>query len=161
MNSPSDELDTQDQRILTALQADGRQSIASLAEQLNLSETPCWRRVRRLENSGHILGYQARLDRRKLGYGVLAFAQISFGDHAGDAPERFEREIAAIPEILGCHNVSGECDYLLQIVAVDLDAYGRFVRDVLRRLPGVTAIRSNLALREVKASQHYPIPATP
>lgn len=154
-------LDEQDCHILNALQSDGRQSIASLAEQLNLSETPCWRRVRRLESSGHILGYQARLDRRKLGYGVLAFAQISFGDHAGDAPERFEREIAAIPEILSCHNVSGECDYLLQIVASDLDAYGCFVRDVLRRLPGVTAIRSNLALREVKASQHYPIRPSP
>ena len=154
-------LDEQDCHILNALQSDGRQSIASLAEQLNLSETPCWQRVRRLESSGHILGYQARLDRRKLGYGVLAFAQISFGDHAGDAPERFEREIAAIPEILSCHNVSGECDYLLQIVASDLDAYGCFVRDVLRRLPGVTAIRSNLALREVKASQHYPIRPSP
>lgn len=154
-------LDEQDCHILNALQSDGRQSITSLAEQLNLSETPCWRRVRRLESSGHILGYQARLDRRKLGYGVLAFAQISFGDHAGDAPERFEREIAAIPEILSCHNVSGECDYLLQIVASDLDAYGCFVRDVLRRLPGVTAIRSNLALREVKASQHYPISPSP
>lgn len=157
MNPSATPLDPVDYAILDALQADGRLSNAKLADQLALSETPCWRRLKRLEAEGYIAGYQARLDRRKLGYGVVAFAQIVFGDHAGDAPERFERQVAAIPEILGCHNVSGECDYLLQIVATDLEAYGRFVRDVLRQLPGVTAIRSNLALREVKASNRYPV----
>lgn len=154
---PTEALDATDIALLRALQADGRLSNSKLAATLALSETACWRRLKRLEAAGIISGYQARLNRQKLGYGVIAFAQVSFGNHAGDAPLQFERQVLAIPEILACHNVSGDCDYLLQIVADDLAAYGRFVRQVLRKLPGVTAIRSNLSLREIKASSLLPL----
>ncbi len=154
---PLSGLDDIDRAILARLQADGRLSNARLAEQVHLSETPCWRRLKRLESEGYIEGYQALLNPRKLGYGVVAFAQISFGNHAGDAPQRFEAAVRQIPEILSCHNTSGECDYLLQVVAPDLEAYGRFVHQVLRQLPGVTAIRSNLSLREVKRSGRLPL----
>ena len=157
MNLSGDALDEVDRAILRALQADGRLSNARLAEQLGLSETPCWRRLKRLESEGYIAGYQARLNRQKLGYGVVAFAQVSFGNHAGEGPIQFERQVAAIPEVLACHNVSGECDYLLQIVASDLESYGNFIRDRLLKLPGVTAVHSNLALREVKSSSALPV----
>ena len=157
MNPPKDELDQVDIRLLRALQADSRLSNAKLAEQLAISETPCWRRLKRLETEGFIQSYQANLNRKKLGYGVVAFVQVTLGNHAGEEPLQFEQLVTTLPEILSCHNVTGDCDYLLQIVASDLDAYGIFVRDKLRKLPGVTSIRSNLSLREVKTSAILPI----
>jgi len=150
-------LDSTDIAILRALQQDGRLTNARLAEQVALSETPCWRRLKRLEADGYIDAYRADLNRRKLGFGVVAFVQITLGDHAGDAPLQFEQRVAAMPEVLSCHNVTGESDYLLQVVAADLDTYGVFVRDALRRLPGVSAIRSNLSLREIKSSHALPL----
>lgn len=157
MNPLFGQLDQTDLTILRELQADGRLSNAKLSEKLSLSETPCWRRLKRLEGEGFIEGYQARLSRRKLGYGVVAFVQVTLGNHAGEAPLQFEKLVASLPEILSCHNVTGDCDYMLKIVAKDLDAYGQFVRDQLRRLPGVTSIRSNLSLREVKSASALPI----
>ena len=157
MNPLIEHLDQTDLAILRELQADGRLSNAKLAEKLSLSETPCWRRLKRLEADGFIEGYQASLSRKKLGYGVVAFVQVTLGNHAGDAPLQFEKLVASMPEILACHNVTGDCDYMLQIVASDLDAYGAFVRDQLRKLPGVTSIRSNLSLRAVKSSTALPV----
>ena len=149
--------DEVDRSILRLVQQDGRMSNARLAEALSLSETPCWRRLKRLEAEGYVEGYQANLNRRRMGFGVLALVQISFGNHASDAPARFEEAVQAIPEVLSCHNVTGEADYFLQIVAQDLDAYGRFVSEVLRGMPGITSIRSSLSLREVKASTRLPV----
>ncbi|WP_086478874.1 Lrp/AsnC family transcriptional regulator [Oceanospirillum sanctuarii] len=155
--SKSGGLDETDRKILALLQQDGRLTNAKLAEQLNLSETPCWRRLKRLESEGYIEGYQARLNRHKLGLGVIGFAQVTFGDHSGQAPIDFEHKMAQMPEILSCHNVSGDCDYILQIVADDLESYGDFVRDKLRILPGISSIRSSLSLREVKAGVRMPV----
>ncbi|MFG1489649.1 Lrp/AsnC family transcriptional regulator [Oceanospirillum sp. HFRX-1_2] len=152
-----DRLDETDRQILALLQQDGRLTNAKLAERLNLSETPCWRRLKRLESEGYIEGYQARLSRKKLGMGVIGFAQVTFGDHSGQAPMAFEQQMTEMPEILSCHNVSGDCDYILQIVADDLESYGDFVRDRLRILPGISSIRSSLSLREVKAGQRLPV----
>ncbi|OHX11616.1 AsnC family transcriptional regulator [Chromobacterium sphagni] len=159
MNLPKFELDNVDRALMALLQQDGRLSNAKLAEHVALSETPCWRRLKRLEADGYIEGYQAVLNRKKLGYGVLAFVQVGFGSHTGDAPRRFEEQVQAIPEVLSCHNLTGECDYLLQVVAEDLEAFGVFVRDVLRELPGVSSIRSSLSLREVKMSGQLPVGA--
>lgn len=157
MNPLNEALDETDRAILRELQADGRLSNARLSEKLALSETPCWRRLKRLEAQGFIEGYQANLNRKKLGYGVVAFAQVTLGSHAGEAPLLFEKLVASMPEIISCHNVTGGCDYMMQIVAGDLDAYGRFVRDRLRQLPGVAAIQSNLSLREIKSSSSLPV----
>lgn len=157
MNPLIEKLDKTDISILKALQADGRQSVARLSEKLALSETPCWRRLKRLELEGFIEGYQANLNRKKLGYDVVAFVQVTLGSHAGETPLQFERLVASMPEILACHNVTGDCDYMLQVVAEDLDSYGTFVRDQLRKLPGVASIRSNLSLREVKSSTALPV----
>ena len=157
MNSLFNQLDQIDLAILRELQVDGRLSNAKLSEKLSLSETPCWRRLRRLEADGFIEGYQANLSRKKLGYGVVAFVQVTLGSHAGEAPLQFEKLVASMPEILSCHNVTGDCDYMLQIVASDLETYGEFVRDQLRKLPGVTSIQSSLSLREVKSSAALPV----
>ncbi|WP_243362725.1 Lrp/AsnC family transcriptional regulator [Fundidesulfovibrio terrae] len=151
------DLDTVDRGILRLVQEEGRMSNARLAEALSLSETPCWRRLKRLETDGYIEGYQANLSRRRMGFGVLAMVQLSFANHTGDAPAQFEEAVQHIPEVLSCHNVTGEADYFLMIVAPDLDAYGTFVTDVLRKLEGVTSIRSSLSLREVKSSSRLPV----
>ncbi|MFC3625929.1 Lrp/AsnC family transcriptional regulator [Vogesella amnigena] len=150
-------LDATDLTILRLLQQDGALSSSALAEQLSLSVTPCWRRLKRLEEAGYITGYQANLDRRKLGLDVLAFVQVSFGVHGGELPNRFEVAMQAEPRVLSCHKITGNADYLLQVVARSLDDYSQFVEDVLRQMPGVSAIHSSLALREIKAGSRLPL----
>lgn len=150
-------LDAVNVDILTQLQNDGRMSNAKLAEHLKMSETPCWRRLKRLEESGIIEGYQANLNRRKLGLGVMAFVQLSCAEHDLAATKEFQRIIEVTPNILSCHNTTGEDDFLLVVVARDLDDYSDFVDNTLRRLPGVTKIRSNLSLKEMKASNKLPV----
>jgi Lrp/AsnC family leucine-responsive transcriptional regulator len=151
------DLDKVDRAILAALQSDGRMSNARLAETIGLSETPCARRLKRLETDGYIDQYRAMLSRSALGYGVVAFVYVRFAVHDRAVATRFEREVLAIPRILSCHNVSGSADYILQIVARDLDDFGTFLRDELRSLPGVTSLESSLSLREVKANGGFPL----
>ncbi|CAH0650325.1 Lrp/AsnC family transcriptional regulator [Pseudomonas juntendi] len=153
----ADALDKVDIAIADRLQRDGRLSNVKLAEQLCLSEASCWRKQKRLEASGVIEGYQAILNRKKLGLGVMAFVQISCTDHSEEATAKFEKIIAAAPQVLSCHNTTGEADFLLQVVAQDLDSYSRFIDKVLRKLPGVASIRSNLSLREMKTTNQFPV----
>lgn len=150
-------LDRIDREILLAVQKDGRITNPSLAESVGLSETPCARRLKRLEAEGYIEGYRATLSRGKLELGLLAFTQVRFGVHDRELSDRFEREIQAIPRIVSCHNVTGTADYVLTIVARDLEDYGTFMRDVLRTLPGVTSVESVLSLREVKPDTGLPL----
>ncbi|AXK65561.1 MULTISPECIES: Lrp/AsnC family transcriptional regulator [Burkholderia] len=152
-----EQLDRIDRGMLDMLQQDGRVSNARLAEAFSLSETSCWRRLRRLEEAGLIAGYHARLDRRKLGLGVMAFVQIVCTQHSEEVTAEFERLIQASPNVLACDNTTGEADFLLQVVAADLDEYSHFVERVLRKLPGVLSIRSNLSLRQLKSTQRLPI----
>lgn len=151
------ELDKIDLAIADRLQQDGRISGAKLAEEFALSEASCWRRQKRLETTGVIQGYQAILDRRKLGMGVMAFVQIVCTQHSEESTAAFERIIQGCPSVLACHNVTGEADFLLQVVAKDLDDYSRFVEKVLRKLPGVLNICSNISLREVKLTNKLPL----
>ncbi len=151
------ELDRVDRAILSAIQHDSRLTVVRLAERVGLSETPCARRLKRLESEGYIDGYRAMLSRKALGLGVVAFAQLRFSVHDRSLSDRFEREVQGIEQIVSCHNVSGTADYLLQIVVRDLDEYGVFTRDVLRTLPGV-AVESMLSLREIKRDGTLPLP---
>ena len=151
------DLDKTDRALLLALQNDGRASVASLAEAVSLTETPCARRLKRLETEGYIDGYRTQLSRSALELGILAFAYVRFGVQTRDLSDRFEREIQAIPRIVSCHNVSGSADYLLQVVARDMDDYGIFMREVLRALPGVTSVESMFSMREVKRDTGLPL----
>ena len=150
-------IDAVNVQILNHLQRDGRMTNAKLAERLNMSETPCWRRLKKMEEAGIIEGYQANLSRRKLGLGVMAFVQLSCSEHDQASTAEFQRIIEVTPNILACHNTTGEDDFLLIVVARDLDDYSTFVDSTLRRLPGVTSIRSNLSLKEMKASSKLPV----
>lgn len=154
----SESLDGVDRNLLRLLQDDGTLSSAALGERLSMTVTPCWRRRKRLEDLGVIRDYQANLDRRKLGFDVMAFIQVRFGDHSTIAPDDFEQVILANPQVLSCHKVTGEADYVLTVLATDLESYGRFVEDVLRRQPGIASIQSSLALREIKAVTRIPVP---
>ncbi len=154
---PYRDLDEVDLAILRDLQDDGRLSNAKLAERLSLSETPSWRRLKRLEDEGYIEGYQANLNRRKLGFGVLAFVQLNFFSHNAKDFAAFEQTIQACPEVLACHQMTGQTDYLLQVVFEDLDAYRLFIDRVLRNLSGVSTINTSLSLREIKLSNRLPI----
>ena len=154
---PLPDLDAVNIQILSLLQTDGRMTNAKLSEKLGMSETPCWRRLKRLEESGIIEGYQANLNRRKLGLGVMAFVQLCCSEHDQAATAEFQRIVENTPNILACHNTTGADDFLLIVVARDLDDYSTFVDSTLRRLPGVTSIRSNLSLKEMKASSKLPV----
>ncbi len=146
-----------DKSILQLLQQDGNLSTAQLAEQLSLSVTPCWRRVKRLEDEGFITGYQANLDRRKLGLDVLAFVQLRFTVVSDLSVKDFEALIRAHPHVLSCYKITGEADYMLQVVAADLDDYSDFVEALLRQVPGISMMHSSLAMREIKATHQFPV----
>jgi len=150
-------LDKIDIAILRRLQSEGRVSNSKIASDLSISEAACWRRVKNLEEDGYIRGYQANLDRRKLGFGVVAFVQLTYVEHDTETTEHFERVIRESAQVLSCHNTTGDADFLLQVVAKDLDDYSRFVEKVLRKLKGVSAIKSSLSLREVTASTRLPV----
>jgi Lrp/AsnC family transcriptional regulator, leucine-responsive regulatory protein len=151
------DLDKIDRAILEQIQRDGRVSNAELAQRVGLSETPCARRLKRLESEGVVARYAGVLAPAALGIGVVAFVQVRFATHDRGLADRFEREVDALPRIVSCHNISGSADYLLEVVARDLADYGVFVRDVLRTLPGVTSIESVLSLRETKARGPLPV----
>ncbi|UTP72772.1 Lrp/AsnC family transcriptional regulator [Alteromonas sp. LMIT006] len=151
------DLDKTDLAIMKRLQSDGRLSNSKIAADLSISEAACWRRIKSLEQEGYIQGYQANLDRRKLGFGVIAFVQLTYVEHNTDTTKHFERVIKESEQVLSCHNTTGDADFLLQVVAKDLDDYSRFVEQVLRKLKGVSAISSSLSLREVTSSTRLPM----
>lgn len=151
-------LDSTDKLLLGALQGDARLTSSELAERANLSQSPCWRRIKRLEEAGLIAGYSARLDRRALGWGVLAFVTITIDSQDEKLSLAFEATVRDIPEVVMCHGVSGPEDFVLVVVAQDLDAYSSLMQHKLRRLPGVKLVRTSFSLQEVKPLHGMPVP---
>lgn len=151
------EFDEYDFKILEALQADGRLSNNDLAARVGLSASPCWRRVKRLEEEGIIRGYQAMFDRRRLGLGVTVFVNVAIQSQDTKAHKAFEEAVVKLPEVVGCHILAGQQDFLLQVVAEDLDAYSDFALHKLGQLPGVREIHSSFALKEVKPPLRLPL----
>ena len=122
-------LDAIDRRILDRLQKEGRLSNAELADQVGLSSSPCWRRVKALEEAGVIKGYAAQVDAKSVGLSVNVFMSVSLSTQVEKALQAFERAAAARPEVMECYLMTGDSDYLLRIVVPDLEAYERFVMD--------------------------------
>lgn len=152
-------LDRTDRRILAVLQEDGRLTNVELAERIALSPSPCLRRVRALEGAGIIRGYRALLDREAVGLGLTVFVEIKVERHSRENAAALHQALAAIPEVLTCHMVSGAADFLAEIVVPDLAAYERLLTETLLTLPMVGEIRSNFALRRVKSGAPLPLPA--
>jgi len=144
-----------DVRILQYLQKDCRLSVAELAEKINLSTSACHRRVKILEQAGKIEGYSARLNARELGFRVLVYVEISLNSQSDDCLSTFETAVKQCPEILECHLMAGEADYLVKIAARSTDHYERIHRKTLSHLPGVAKMKSNFVLRTIQAWEGY------
>ncbi len=153
----SDNLDKIDKIILAELQINAQRPVAELAHKAGLSPSSCHRRVKLLEEAGVILGYTANLDRTALGLANEFFVEVSLSAQTEEAFEKFEKAVQRVPEILECHLMSGQFDYLLRVAAADATDYERIHRSRISRLPGVQRIQSSLALRTVKAWAGYPI----
>ena len=149
--------DAIDLHILDALQGQGDLSTAEIAKRVGLSQSPCWRRIRRLEALGVIRERVAILDAERLGFEVTAFASIKLSEHGRRALPEFEAAIAALPEVVECHAMTGEVDYLLRVVTRDIRSYERVLRDHLLNLPTVREVHSQIALSRVKSTTRIPL----
>jgi Lrp/AsnC family transcriptional regulator, leucine-responsive regulatory protein len=154
---PARPLSRADRKILRVLQAEGRVTNAELAERIGMAPSPCLRRVKALEADGIIEGYAARLNRRAVGFGVLAFVQVHLAQHTDEAIVRFQQAIQRLDEVSECYAVIGDSDYLLRVVARDLDDLGEVVLKRLLRLPGVQDVRSAIVLAVTKDAHPVPI----
>jgi DNA-binding Lrp family transcriptional regulator len=126
---------------------------------VHLSPSPCLRRLRQLEGDGTIRGYRALIDRRRVGLGLTIFVEIKVSGHSSERAREFERAVQDVDAVIACHVLSGTADFLLEIVVADLAAYERLLLDTLLELPGVSDVRSNIAIRTVKESAPLPLEA--
>jgi Lrp/AsnC family leucine-responsive transcriptional regulator len=150
-------VDRVDRRLLEILQREGRLSNAALAERVHLSPSPCLRRVKALEEDGVIEGYRAVVGREAVGLGLTVFVEIKVEGHSDRLAEEIEAAVNAMPEVVACHIVSGAADFLLEVVVPDLRAYERLLLGSLLKLPAVLDVRSNFAIRTVKAPAPLPL----
>jgi DNA-binding Lrp family transcriptional regulator len=150
-------LDRIDRRILSDLQQNGRMTNVELAGRAGISAPPCLRRVRALEEAGFIRGYHADLNAELLGYAVTVFAQVGLSSQAEADLKAFESLMQSWPEVRECHMLAGETDFLLKVVALDWDAYQRFLTTRLTAAPNVSHVKSALAIRTCKSEPGVPI----
>lgn len=150
-------LDSIDRKILATLQSEPDLSIAELGERVGLSQTPCWRRMRRLQDVGVLKERAWILDGDKLGLSVSVFAEVRLKLHDEETLEAFESQTRACREIVECFTVSGDSDYLMRIVVGSVSAYEQLLKKVLLHLPGVASVNSNFALNTVKMTTALPI----
>ena len=154
MQTPLDDLDRLDLRILQALQQDGRTTNLKLAETVALSPTAVLARVQRLTREGYILGYEARLNPLKLGAAMLVFVEVLLDRTTPNVFDQFKAAVQVYPEIMECHMVAGGFDYLLKTRSADMNAYRVFAGNVLWQLPGVRETRTYAVMEEVKHTNH-------
>jgi len=147
---PIRKLDKLDRKILKVLQEDGRIAMKDLAERVGLTVTPCIERVKRMERDRVITGYYARLDPAQLGAALLVFVEITLGNKSGNMFDQFRREVNKIPEVLECHLVSGEFDYLIKARIGEMADYRKLLGDILLQLPGAVQSKSYVVMEEIK-----------
>ena len=143
-------LDRIDRQILDILQKEGRIAISELASRVNLSTTPCSERVKRLERDGVITGYHARLNPAYVDRNLLVFLEIKLSAKSGDVFDQVARDLVAIPEVLECHLISGEFDYLVKARLKEMSAYRRLLGDLLKKLPSSASSHSYNVMEEIK-----------
>ena len=150
-------LDAVDARILDLIQRDASLSVAEIAERVGLSSSPCWRRIKRLEDAGVIAGRVTLLDREKLGLAFEVFAEVKLSLPTKENLERFERAVAQWPEVAQCATVTGGMDYVLRIVTRDIHAFDTFQREKLLALGLVSNIETRIVIRSVKSTTAVPL----
>ncbi len=149
-------LSRKDQQILAELQKDSRVTMQELADRVGMSTSACWRRVKTLENDGVIDRYAVVVNAKKAGFGLSSMVHVSLARHEQQNVDHFVREVSRHPEVLECFATSGEADFHLRVVVEDIDAYNSFLDDFVFRLPGVSQVRSNIVLKEIKSDTALP-----
>mgnify|MGYP000894904444 FL=1 len=150
-------LDNTDRRILRVIQEEARVSNSELAERVGLSPSPCWRRVRTLEENGVIERYVTLVNAKAVGLPINVFATVTLEKQAESALELFEKAVKKRPEVMECNLMTGEFDYLLRVVVPDLATYERFLMDHLTRIKGIASIKSSFSLKQVSYKTALPL----
>ncbi|MBP6900465.1 MAG: Lrp/AsnC family transcriptional regulator [Burkholderiaceae bacterium] len=156
-SDPHRPLDRIDALLLAELQRDARQTVQQLAERVGLSSTPCWKRIKALEECGAIQRYTVALDRARVGLAQVVMAEINLARHGEEVVQQFEQAVADCPQITGCWATTGAADYIVQVLVPDIAGYEQWLHRVAFKLPGVTHVRSSVVLKEVKAGTPLPI----
>ena len=146
-------LDKFDIGILTALQSDARMSLADISQQVGLSASPCWTRIKRMEEAGVIEGYAVRINAEKVGLADTVIVQVTLESHSDEALFEFGRALEQIPQVLEAFLVSGDYDYYVRIAVADTRDYERLLREHLYKIPGIRHSKSSFVLRQLKQSQ--------
>ncbi|QJQ52336.1 AsnC family transcriptional regulator [Vitreoscilla sp. C1] len=157
MNSSISELDKIDTKIIHILQQNARISIAELSEKVGLSATPVKERMKRLQESGVITGFHAKINPHLIGQGLLVFVEIKLKDKSATLFAEFKRDVLRTPQIMECHLVSGEYDYLIKVRMTDIAAYRQMLGDILLQLPAILESRSYIVMEEVKETHLLPM----
>ncbi|WP_207789986.1 Lrp/AsnC family transcriptional regulator [Sphingosinicella humi] len=154
---PKSKLDRTDLKILAILQQDASLSVAEVASRVNLSQTPCWRRIQRLEESGVIERRVAIVDPDAIGVGLSIFVSIETGDHSAEWLSRFAETVSALTQVMEVYRMAGEVDYMLRIAVPNMAAYDDFYRTLIERVP-LKNVTSHFAMERVKSTTAYPLP---
>lgn len=154
--SGGNRVDQTDVKILAILQEDASLSVAEIASRVNLSQTPCWRRIQRLEASGIIQRKVALLDPDKVGFGISVFVSVETGDHSRDWLDRFAAAVAALPEVMEVHRMAGDTDYILRVAVPDMPAYDAFYLKLIAAVP-LKNVTSRFSMERVKSTTAYPL----
>ncbi|PLR38696.1 transcriptional regulator [Chimaeribacter californicus] len=151
-------LDKIDRTLLRLLQQDCTLSLQALAESVNLTSTPCWKRLKRLEDNGYIRGRVALLDGDKLGLGLTAFMLVKTQQHNREWYQHFVSQTEQMPEVLAFYRMAGEYDYLLQIQVADMKSYDIFYKKLVNGVPGLIEVTSSFAMERIKYTTALPLP---
>lgn len=149
-------VDATDRKILTILQTDASLPVAEIAARVNLSQTPCWRRIQRLEAQGVIVRRVAILDPDRIGCGISVFVAVETGDHSQDWIERFAAAVEDMPEVMEVHRMAGDIDYILRVAVADMPAYDSFYRRLIAAVP-IKKVTSRFSMERVKWTSAFPI----
>jgi Lrp/AsnC family transcriptional regulator len=155
--SKLNDLDATDLTILRLIQADASLSLGDIAKEVGLTQTPCWKRIRRMEETGIITGRVTLVNAEKLGLGISVFVAIETGDHSAAWIESFAKTVADMPEIVECWRLGGDVDYLLRVVVSDMTAYDGFYRKLTARVSSLRKVTSRFAMECVKSTTALPI----
>lgn len=150
-------IDKKDVEILKLLQEDANIATAEIAERINMSQSPCWRRINQFETDGVIKQKVCLLDRNKLGMELVVFASINLNTINRKTLEEFEKRIVTFPEVVECYTMTGMIDYMLKIVAKDIQHYEQFVRNNLAEIPNIREIHSHVSVTEIKMTTQLPL----
>lgn len=150
-------LDSHSLKILFELQRDARQTVQQISEAVGLSPTPCWKRIKAMEEAGVIRGYTVVVDREKVGLNIAVVAEVNLARHNEESVRRFEDVVLASPQIVRCVSATGPADYILTVLVPDIKHYEQFLHETLFKLPGVTHVRSSIVLKDIKTEGALPI----